>query len=146
VRILIADDHARVRDRLRSLVDDEAGLEAVGEAVNGREAVEQCRSLKPDLVLMDVRMPEMDGLEATRAIEQESPSISILLMVAADSMHENPDYLRQALRAGARGFVHAGMHPRQIAHALRVASWGEMVIPRELLEELGRRPPAGPTG
>jgi CheY-like chemotaxis protein len=146
VRILIADDHARVRDRLRSLVDDEAGLEVVGEAANGREAVEQCRSLKPDLVLMDVRMPEMDGLEATRAIEQESPSISILLMVAADSMHENPDYLRQALRAGARGFVHAGMHPRQIAHALRVASWGEMVIPRELLEELGRRPPAGPTG
>src|SRR5215212_5150360 len=73
VRILIADDHAQVRDGLRSLVDDEPGLEVVGEVANGREAVEQCRSLKPDLVLMDVRMPEMDGLEATRAIEQESP-------------------------------------------------------------------------
>src|SRR3712207_1667366 len=101
VRLLIADDHALVRSGLRSMLEREPGIEIVGEARNGREAVELCRSLRPDLVLMDVRMPEMDGLEATRAIKRELPETGVLMV----TMHENRDYMLEADKAGAAGYV-----------------------------------------
>jgi len=101
IRLLIADDHALVRSGLRSMLQREPGVEIVGEARNGREAVELCRSLQPDLVLMDVRMPEMDGLEATRAIKQECPGTGVLMV----TMHENRDYMLEATKAGAAGYV-----------------------------------------
>ena len=101
IRLLIADDHALVRSGLRSMLQREPGIEIVGEARNGREAVELCRSLGPDLVLMDMRMPEMDGLEATRTIKHESPGIEVLMV----TMHESRDYMLEALKAGAAGYV-----------------------------------------
>ncbi len=101
VRLLIADDHALVRSGLRSMLQREPGIEIVGEARNGREAVELCRSLRPDLVLMDVRMPEMDGLEATRAIKHQRPETGVLMV----TMHENRDYMLEATKAGAAGYV-----------------------------------------
>jgi DNA-binding NarL/FixJ family response regulator len=100
-RVLIADDHEVVRDGFKRMLGYEQGLEAVGEASNGREAVELCRSLKPDLVLMDVRMPQMDGLEATRTIKTQQPDISVLIV----STYEDPTYLLEAIRAGAAGYV-----------------------------------------
>src|ERR671916_2492501 len=93
-RLVIADDHILVRDGYKLMLDREEDLEVVGEAENGREAVELCRRLRPDLVLMDVRMPEMDGLAATRAIKEELPRISVVMV----TMEEEPDYLLEAVR------------------------------------------------
>src|ERR671916_1933895 len=135
IRIMICDDHALVRDGLRSMLDDEPGLEVVGGAANGREALETCRSLKPDLVLMDVRMPEMDGLEATRAIKQELPSTSVLMV----TMHENPDYLVEALRAGAAGYVLKGASGDRLINAINRTIKGEFPLDQELAAQVLRR-------
>ena len=134
-RLLITDDHALVRDGLRSMLEDESGLEVVGEAANGREALQLCRSLMPDLVLMDVRMPEMDGLEATRVIKQELPFISILMV----TMHENPDYLLEALSAGAAGYVLKGASGDRLVNAIDRTLKGESPLNQELAAQLLRR-------
>jgi DNA-binding NarL/FixJ family response regulator len=115
IRLLIADDHPLVRSGLRSMLQREPGVEIVGEARNGREAVELCRSLEPDLVLMDVRMPEMDGLEATRAIKQECPGTGILMV----TMHENRDYMLEATKAGAAGYVLKDAPRNELLSAVR---------------------------
>ena len=135
IRIVITDDHALVRDGLRSMLDDEPGLEVVGEAANGREALELCRSVTPDLVLMDVRMPEMDGLEATRAIKEELPSTSVLMV----TMHENPDYLLEALSAGAAGYVLKGASGDRLINAINRTMRGESPLNQELAAQLLRR-------
>jgi DNA-binding NarL/FixJ family response regulator len=101
IRLLIADDHALVRQGLRGILEREPDIEIVGEAHNGREAVDLCRALGPNLVLMDVRMPEMDGLEATRIINHERPEAGVLMV----TMHDNQDYMREAAKAGAAGYV-----------------------------------------
>jgi DNA-binding NarL/FixJ family response regulator len=115
IRLLIADDHALVRSGLRSMLEREPGIEIVGEARNGREAVELCRSLRPDLVLMDVRMPGMDGLEATRAIKREHPETGVLMV----TMHENRDYMLEATKAGAAGYVLKDAPRNELVSAVR---------------------------
>ncbi len=115
IRLLIADDHALVRSGLRSMLQREPGIEIVGEARNGREAVELCRSLRPDLVLMDVRMPEMDGLKATRAIKREHPETGVLMV----TMHENRDYMLEATKAGAAGYVLKDAPRNELLSAVR---------------------------
>jgi DNA-binding NarL/FixJ family response regulator len=115
VRLLIADDHPLVRQALRGMLEREPDIEIVGEAGNGREAVDLCRALDPNLVLMDVRMPEMDGLEATRAIKHEQPEVGVLMV----TMHDNQDYMREAAKAGAAGYVLKDASGHELISAVR---------------------------
>jgi len=100
-RILVADDHEVVRKGLRSLLEQEPGLEVVGEASNGREAVEKATATRPDVVVLDIGMPELNGLEATRRIVKASPRTEVLVL----TVYETEEVIREVLRAGARGYV-----------------------------------------
>ena len=134
-RIVLVDDHELARDGLRDMFADVPDLEIVGEAADGREALELCRRVRPDLVLMDLRMPRMDGLAATRAIKGESPGISVLVM----TMHENPDYLLQALQAGAAGYVLKDAAQDEVLAAVEGVLSGESPLAPELAARLLRR-------
>jgi len=101
LRILIADDHEIVRRGLRSLLEGQAGWQVVGEAITGRDALDRVANLKPDIVVMDISMPEMNGLEATRQILKALPKTEILIL----TMHESEQVVREVLEAGARGYV-----------------------------------------
>ena len=134
-RLIIVDDHALAREGLRDMLADEPELEVVGEAANGLEALALCSRLQPDLVLMDVRMPRLDGLEATRKVKQEFPKIIVLIL----TMHENPDYLLEALRAGAAGYVLKDASSEEVVTAVWQALGGESPLDPELAARLLRR-------
>jgi DNA-binding NarL/FixJ family response regulator len=134
-QILIADDHELVRDGIKHMLGHEEDLEVVGEASNGREAVDLCRRLKPDLVLMDVRMPEMNGVDATRAIKVEQPSVSVLVV----STYGNVDYLLEAIEAGAAGYVLKDAPNRQLINAMKRVLRGESALNQELALQLIQR-------
>jgi DNA-binding NarL/FixJ family response regulator len=116
-RLLIVDDHDLMREATRLMLEGAPDVEVVGEAVNGRHALELCRQLRPDLVLMDVRMPEMDGLTATRAIKEELPAISILLV----TVYESDDYRREGASAGAADYILKDAPRQQLLEAVREA-------------------------
>src|SRR5215204_5397279 len=131
-RLLIADDHALVREGLRTMLSGEDGIEVVAEAHNGQQALETCRALGPDLVLMDVRMPVMDGLEATKRIKAEMPQTSVMMV----TMHENPDYLFEAVKAGAAGYVLKDASGERLLGAVRRTLEGESPLNQELAMRL----------
>jgi len=131
-RLLIVDDHALVREGLRTMLSGEDDLRVVAEANNGAEALSSCRELQPDLVLMDVRMPVMDGLEATRRIKQEMPRVSVVMV----TMHENPDYLFEAVKAGAAGYVLKDASGERLLGAVRRTLAGESPLNQELAMRL----------
>ncbi len=134
-RLLIADDHALVREGLRTMLAGEADLEVVGEAEDGRQAVQMCHTLRPDLVLMDVRMPGMDGLAATRAIKSENPKVSILVVTT----HAETEYLLEAVEAGAAGYVLKDATRRDLVDAVRKVLTGESALDQGLAMGLLRR-------
>ena len=138
-RVLIADDHDLVREGLLAVLEGEPDLEVVGEAKNGREALQMCRQLRPDLILMDVRMPEMDGLAATRAIKEELPTTSVVMV----TMHENPDYLLEAIRAGAAGYILKDAAGERLVEAVRRTLEGEAPLNEGLAMQLLQRLAAG---
>jgi two-component system response regulator NreC len=131
VRVLIVDDHAVVRSGIRLLLDQEADIEAVGEAGSGREAIFESRSLEPDVILMDVVMPDGSGLEVIPALLRERPETKVLVL----SMQDDPRYVREAFEAGAQGYVLKEAADVEVVAAVReVARGGRYVHP-----ELGAR-------
>ncbi len=115
VRVLVADDHALLRQGIRSLLEARLGWQVVGEAVNGREAVEKAAQLKPDVVLLDITMPELNGIEATRQILKAVPETEVLIL----TMHESEKTMREVLQAGARGFVLKSEAPSDLLSSIQ---------------------------
>jgi DNA-binding NarL/FixJ family response regulator len=134
-RLAIVDDHELARQSLQNILSDEDDIEIVGEAANGREALLLCARLRPDLILMDVRMPEMDGLAATKEVKERYPETSVMML----TMHENPDYLLEALKAGAAGYVLKDAPQEEIIEAVRRVRNGESPMDPELAARLLRR-------
>lgn len=144
IRVLIADDEALVRSGIRLIVDSQSGMTVVGEADDGTQAAQQARELSPDVVLMDVRMPQLGGLEATRQLLRPGgPAARVLMLTTFD----RDEYLYEAMKAGASGFLLKSAPPEQLVHAIRVVAEGETLlapaITRRLIEDFVRRPPPG---
>ena len=144
IRVLIADDQALVRGGFRLILDAQQDIEVVGEANDGREALVQARELAPDVVLMDIRMPEVDGLEATRRLLGGDGDCRVLILTTFDL----DEYVYEAMKAGASGFLIKDVRPEQLADAVRVVSSGEAllapVITRRLIEQFVSRPRPSP--
>ncbi|MFF7458611.1 response regulator [Kitasatospora sp. NPDC008115] len=142
IRVLVVDDQVLLRGSFRILVENEPGLTAVGEAGDGAEAVELARIHRPDVVLMDVRMPVMDGIEATRRIcgSPETAGVRVLMLTTFDL----DEYVYAALRAGAAGFLLKDAPPADVLAAIHVVASGESLlapsVTRRLIEEFTRRP------
>jgi DNA-binding NarL/FixJ family response regulator len=124
IRVLLADDHRILRDGIRALLEDEDDMEVVGEAEDGREAVEMAQELAPDVVLMDVAMPLLNGVEATQRIRQAAEQVQVLVL----TMHENEEYVRRLLAAGAGGYVLKDAAARELVAAIRAVHAGEAVL------------------
>ncbi|MEU5632728.1 response regulator [Streptomyces rishiriensis] len=138
IRVLVADDQMMVREGFSVLLNAMPDIEVVGEAVNGREAVDRVRELSPDVVLMDIRMPEMNGIEATREIVAADGSAKVLVLTTFDL----DEYVYQALRAGASGFLLKDASARQLADGVRVVASGEALlapsVTRRLITEFSK--------
>jgi DNA-binding NarL/FixJ family response regulator len=143
MRVLLADDHALFRDGLRSLLEAR-GVDVIGEARNGREAVDQARRLSPDVVLMDLHMPELDGLSATRLISAEQPDVKVVILTAS----EEDAHLFEAIKSGAQGYLFKNLASDELFRLLDGAARGEPALTpalaRKLLGEFARPAPAAP--
>ena len=143
IRVLLADDQELVRTGFRLILDLESDMEVVGEAGDGREVLALTRELEPDVVLMDIRMPDLDGLEATERLARAGSSTRVLVLTTFDA----DNYVYEAMRAGASGFLLKDVPREQLLAGIRVVAGGEALlapaITRRLIEQFVRRPPPG---
>jgi DNA-binding NarL/FixJ family response regulator len=141
VRVLIADDHPVVRDGLRAMLTANCAAEVVAEAASGEEAIREATLHRPDVVIMDLAMPGLNGIEATRQIVRALPAVGVLVL----TMHEDDDALFAAIRAGARGYLLKGAKPEELLHAVQAVSLGEAIFGPSIAVRLlgyftGRKP------
>jgi DNA-binding NarL/FixJ family response regulator len=141
IRVLLADDQALVRGGFRSILEGQDDIEVTGEAADGLEAIDQAMAASPDVILMDIRMPWLDGIEATRRLVSDERVRSRVLMLTT---FDHDEYVYEALRAGASGFLLKSAPPRELAGAIRVVAAGEALlapeITRRMIEDFVRRP------
>ena len=144
IRVLIADDHTVLRHGLRLILEGAEGITVVGEAADGAAAVAQAQALRPDVVLMDVNMPRLDGVEATRRIRAALPQVRVLVLTISDKDRD----LLGAVRAGARGYLLKSAESQEVLEAIRRVAAGEAILPpsltARLLDELVAPTPASP--
>ena len=124
IRVLLADDHTILRSGIRALLEDELDIEVVGEAEDGHAAIRMAAELNPDIVIIDIGMPKLNGLEATRQLKQANPQIKVLVL----TMHENEEYVRQVLSSGAMGYILKDAAVRELLGAIRAVQRGEAVL------------------
>ncbi|MCD4686556.1 MAG: response regulator transcription factor [Anaerolineae bacterium] len=143
IRVLIIDDHAIVRAGMKMLLASDPEIEVVGEGENGEDALPLARELTPDVIVMDVTMPRMDGIEATRKIKEEMPDLAVLTV----TIHEGPDYFFQMLQAGSSGYVPKRAAPDDLVRAIHVVAEGNVFlepgIARDLVNDYLERAQAG---
>jgi len=129
LRVTIADDHSLVRQGLRRYLETAEGIEIVGEAATGREAIALAQRTKPDVALIDIRMPDVDGIQATKEIRERVPETRVVILTAYDDRH----FVIEAVRAGARGYVLKSREAEQLIQAIRLVAEGNMVIDPEVV-------------
>jgi DNA-binding NarL/FixJ family response regulator len=132
IRVLLGDDHTLVREGLRRYIESTDGIEVLGEASTGAEMVALARETEPDIVVLDIRMPEMDGIEAARLISEQVPGIRVVMLTAYDDRH----FVVEAVRAGAKGYVLKSKDAEHLLQAVRLVHDGHMVIDPELVVAL----------
>nr|WP_238321109.1 response regulator transcription factor [Thermogemmatispora carboxidivorans] len=135
IRVLLADDHALVREGTRRLLEAESDVSVVAEAASGEEAIEAARRLNPDIAIMDIAMPGMGGIEATRQIKAHCPKTAVLVL----SAYDDEQYLIALLEAGAAGFLLKNVHGQELVNAIRAVARGESVLQPSLTEKMMRR-------
>jgi len=138
IRILIADDHGVIRAGLRALLSGFPELEVVGEAMDGRDTVTKSAELQPNIVIMDLSMPEMGGLEATRQLSQIAPEVRVLIL----TVHEEASLLKEVIRAGAAGYIIKRAVEDELIHAIRVVARGDMYVHPSMTRALLSASPA----
>ena len=140
IQVLLADDHTLFRRGIRTILEQMEGVEVVGEAADGEEAVSQARELIPDAILMDIKMPGISGIEATQLILKENPHIGVVLV----TMFDDPQSVFSGMRAGARGYVLKEAEPEELRIAIDAANRGEFIlcpiIAKKVLEHFGKQP------
>ena len=142
IRVLLVDDDALMRAGLEAILSSDSGVHVVGEASDGRVAVEQVRRLQPDVVLMDIRMPEVDGIAATRTVVAVSPDVRVVILTT----FEDDDYIFGALTAGASGFLLKRTSPEQLLEALRAVAAGDSLLSPSVTRRVIDRMAALPSG
>lgn len=140
IRILLVDDQHIIRQGLKSLLESNADMQVIGEAENGQRAIEQIPVLQPDIVLMDIRMPIMDGVAATGAIAQHYPNTKVLVLTTFD----DDEYVSQAMRLGAKGYLLKDTEPDELALAIRSIHKGHTQLGPGLFEKAMMTPPPAP--
>jgi DNA-binding NarL/FixJ family response regulator len=130
IKVFLADDHTAIRDGMSALMEIEQDIQVVGTAGDGREAVQQVKTIQPDIVVMDIAMPELNGIDATLQISESSPAVNVIML----SMHDSSEHVHQALKAGAKGYLLKESAGKEVVTAIRVVSSGGRYLSERIQE------------